>query len=109
MILKKHDTYVAGLLKLLDVTNGINQPPFASSITVELRKSLDPSASGDQQYFVKLFYKNNSLDEDIYMREMTMNGCQKLCPLSTFMELTEKWAVTDFVKECHNSDSGRNF
>lgn len=110
-----HDTYVAGLMKLLDINNHINQPPFASSITIELRKSIDNSTASTSrknskdnldQYYVKIYYKNNTLDEDIYMREMSMNGCHTLCPLKTFMELTEKWAVEDFGKECKLSKDG---
>jgi len=91
-----HDTYVAGLMKLLDITPDINQPPFASSVTLELRRTLTDTPD----YYVQVFLKNNTVTEPIYYRNMKINGCDELCPLDKFLKLTETLTVDDFPKAC---------
>lgn len=77
-------------------TNGVDhQPPFASSITLELVKAVD-----SDQHFIQVFYKNNSIDEPIKYRQLTISGCDQLCPLDKFMELTKELVVDDFNKAC---------
>ena len=64
-----HDTFVAALTKLLNITTFINQPPYASAIIVELRQS----AQGND-YYVKVYLKNNTASESINRQLMTIDG-----------------------------------
>lgn len=63
-----HDTFVAALTKLLNLTTFINQPPYASAIIVELRQSKDNA------YYVQIFLKNNTASEPINQNAMIVEG-----------------------------------
>ena len=64
----KHDTFVAALTKLLELTPFITQPPFASAVLIELRKSTDG------KYFVQAVLKNNTITEPISYQVLQING-----------------------------------
>jgi hypothetical protein len=51
---------------------------------------------------VRILYKDNGSEEPVEFREMAQLGCHNrtLCPLETFMEVTERNAVADIRKEC---------
>ena len=63
-----HDTFVAALTKLLNISTFINQPPYASAIIVELRQS----KSGE--YYVQVYLKNNTASQPINPKLMTIYG-----------------------------------
>lgn len=92
-----HDTYVNGLARLLNLTtyNKVSQPPYASAITLELRKEMNK-----ENYFVQVFFKNNTGDEPIHFHNMKIHGCDMLCPIDKFMEITENMIVDDFPNAC---------
>lgn len=91
-----HDNYLAGLLKLLNVTKKITQPNYASAIVLELHRSKK------NKYYVRALWKDNLNTEPIDFNEMAILKCEKksMCSLDTFMELTESLVVTDVVDEC---------
>jgi hypothetical protein len=69
-LLYQHDTYVAALSKLLNITTFINQPAYTSSVILELRKQINSSS----KYFVQVYLKNNTADEPINFQLLTING-----------------------------------
>lgn len=99
-----HDTYVAALTKLLNLTRYINQPPYASAVALELRKEV-----GANNYFVQAYLKNNTADQSINYLNLTINGCPELCPLDKFMELTNDLVVHDFPSECKYQQDSSSF
>ncbi len=79
----KHDNFVAGLMKLLNMTTHLSQPNYVSAVVLELRKSKD------LKYFVRALWKNNQINERISLNEMNLLNCSKACPLDTFLEITK--------------------
>ena len=69
-LFSSHDTYVAAMTKLLNLTDYIDQPPYASSVILELRKSIGTPA----QYYVQAYLKNNTVDDDIKLQLFPING-----------------------------------
>jgi hypothetical protein len=112
------------MTKLLDLAPFIAQPPFASAVIFELRKSVD------NNYFVQVLLKNNTpeepisyeifpikgiLDHYIYKKSLiglvyarNFLGCDNLCPLSKFLNLTEFLTLDDSVKACQHSNYSKN-
>lgn len=56
------------MTKLLDLVPFIAQPPFASAVIFELRKSTDSN------YFVQVLLKNNTPEEPISYKAFPING-----------------------------------
>jgi lysosomal acid phosphatase len=83
-----HDTTVAPILHTLGVFD-IKAPPFASTVIIEL---FDRSG-----LFVQVSYKNTT---DLPPTILTLPGCEALCPLSMFKELTESVRPVDVKVEC---------
>lgn len=94
-----HDTYVAALSRLLNITSYHNQPPYASALALELHRQPETN-----NFFVQVYLKNNTAGAPINYRKMTMNGCHQLCPFHKFMEITESLVVHDFTNECKFKD-----
>lgn len=92
-----HDMNIAALTKLLNFTNHINQPSYASAVGLELRKE-----KTNNNYYVKVFYKNNTASEDINYRNVKMFGCDNLCPIEKFTKLTQDLIINDFPSECES-------
>lgn len=90
-----HDTYVAGLVKLLGLTSDLVQPPYASAVVLELRKQVN-----SESYFVQAYYKNNSATEPISFNLLTINGCDTLCPFNKFIDIIGNLVVNDFSAAC---------
>lgn len=93
-----HDTYVAGLVKLLNLTEYIVQPPYTSAVVLELRRSIEDTS----KYFVQCLYKNNTIyDENIEFKSFKIGNCSDyLCPLEEFLSFTKNLIVEDFKSEC---------
>lgn len=94
-LFSSHDTYVAGMTKLLNLTLNIKQPNYASAIIMELRKS-----TKSDNYFVQVYMKNNEANEPIVFTPMTIYGCDQLCPLETYLKIVQDKVVTDFPSVC---------
>lgn len=90
-----HDTYVAAMTKLLSITKVINQPPYASAVSLELRKEVN----GDN-YFVQAYLKNNTPSNPINYQNLKIHGCETLCPLDKFMQITQDLVINDYSNEC---------
>lgn len=73
---------VAALTKLLNFTSFINQPQYAAAIGLELHKEKKNS-----NYYVKVFYKNNTATEDINYRNVKMFGNTQIQFLIPFNNL----------------------
>lgn len=60
---------MAGITKLLNLTDHIRQPPYASSVIFELRRS-----KTDFKYYIRTYLKNNTADEAISFLPVTIYG-----------------------------------
>jgi len=83
-----HDTTVAPVLHTLGVFNMI-APPYASMVVVEL---LDRAG-----LVVRVSYKN---DSSTAPHVLTIPGCEELCPLHMFKNLTQSVRPGDWRAEC---------
>lgn len=110
-----HDSFVAALWKLMNiaqqkegggdhVSEYLTQPNYCAALVVELRRS-----KMDGKYFVQILWKDNANTEPVEFKEMVQLSCQNrsLCPLETFMEITEGLAVADIRKECQLGKAGK--
>ncbi|CAG2054549.1 unnamed protein product [Timema podura] len=88
-IYSAHDGNVVDLLQGLDVFNGL-LVPYASAVMIELRNKSD-------EYFITVSYKN-STETDPYLLQLP--GCDALCPLDSFVELTKPIIPDDLTTEC---------
>jgi len=86
-----HDTTVANVLNSLGVFQPPMAPPYASLVMIELLE-MTPGV-----YSVKILYRN-STEVDPY--ELAIPGCQILCPLDKFIELTADIIPEDIKTEC---------
>jgi hypothetical protein len=84
------------LTKLLNISDYIYQPPYVSSIVIELHQS----TKNNSAYFIRVYLKNNTADEPIYLRPMTIDGCAELCPIPQFMSIISDRIVTDWSSAC---------
>lgn len=104
-----HDSFVAALWKLVNITANreaseyLTQPNYCAALVVELRRS------NIGKYFVRILWKNNANTEPVEFKEMIQLSClnRTLCPLETFIEITENLAVADIRKECQLGKSGK--
>ncbi len=82
--------------KLLGLEEDFNFLPYASAIVLELRQSKYDSS----EYYIKVYFKNNTANETIQLRPMTMKGCEELCPLKSFSKMMQDKVITDFNTAC---------
>lgn len=57
---------------------------------------------------MQVYLKNNTVNETIDFKEVTIYGCEKLCPLEDFFRITDSMIVTDFTKECIKKNTKLN-
>lgn len=95
-----HDTTVAPILHTLGVFNGL-APPYASLIMLETFKI----PSDTTELYLRVSYHNET-GQPPYI--LTLPGCQEMCPLSQFREITARYIPDDILKECglHDEESG---
>jgi hypothetical protein len=62
------NNFIYYLFQLLDLSPFISQPPFASAVVLELRKTIK------NEYFVQAVLKNNTPEEPITYKVLSMNG-----------------------------------
>jgi len=86
-----HDTTVSNVLNTLGVFQPPQAPPYASMVMMELFEKEKGSL------LVKLLYRNSS-EGDPHL--LTLPGCEPLCPLETFVELTVDLIPDDIKAEC---------
>ncbi|KYM98697.1 Lysosomal acid phosphatase [Cyphomyrmex costatus] len=89
-----HDETIGNILMTLNVFEP-HLPPYAATVLIELR------INSKNQYFVTVSYKNTT-EEPILM---TLPGCDTLCPLNEFINLTKDVVPEDWKRECQ---IGRN-
>nr|CAD7424088.1 unnamed protein product [Timema monikensis] len=106
-IYSAHDSNVVDLLQGLDVFNGI-LVPYASAVMIELRNKSDEYfitvSNENSEYnklltwsFLQVSYKN-STETDPHLLQLP--GCDALCPLDSFVELTKPIIPDDLTTEC---------
>ena len=83
-----HDTTISYVLNTLGVYNGL-APPYASLVMFEL---MDKDG-----WKVKISYRNDTTKVPYVL---TIPGCQQLCPLNLFKQLTESVRPRDWSEEC---------
>jgi len=84
-----HDTTVSYVLDTLGVYDGL-APPYASAVLFELYDL-------DGAYNVKISWRNDTTQPP---HVLTIPGCQQLCPLPLFKQLTESVRPADWKHEC---------
>ncbi|XP_063242521.1 prostatic acid phosphatase-like [Bacillus rossius redtenbacheri] len=84
-----HDSNVVNTLQALKVFNGI-LVPYASSVLIELREL-------NSSYYVTVSFKNSTETEPYLLQ---LPGCDSLCPLDQFVELTKEVIPDDLDTEC---------
>jgi len=89
-IYSAHDTTVAPMLHTMGVFNGV-APPYASMIMVEMMEVQN------QGLMIQVLYHNESGHEPYVM---TIPGCQPLCPLDKFKQLTSRYIPDNILDEC---------
>jgi len=85
-----HDTTIATILNSLKVFNGL-APPYASAILLELLKR------EEGKHFVRIAYRN---DTEVAPFPLTLPGCDVLCPLEKFKQLTGSLVPDNWSEEC---------
>eukprot|EP00092_Neocalanus_flemingeri_P076897 GFUD01095429.1.p1 GENE.GFUD01095429.1~~GFUD01095429.1.p1 ORF type:complete len:410 (+),score=111.59 GFUD01095429.1:112-1341(+) len=83
-----HDTTVSYVLNTLGVFDGL-APPYASLVMFELYDL--------EGWHVKISWRNDT-SKPPYV--LTIPGCQQLCPLHLFKQLTESVRPADWAQEC---------
>ncbi|KAL0124484.1 hypothetical protein PUN28_006376 [Cardiocondyla obscurior] len=82
-----HDINVSGMLYALNATKCVNYtrlfPAYTSSVIIELHEKYENYM---KRYFVKVLYY---LGIPSYVQEVTIPGCETLCPYDKFVELTK--------------------
>ena len=57
------------MTRLLNLTNYINQPPYASAVILELTKEMNES-----NYFIHAYFKNNTANQPISFQSLSIYG-----------------------------------
>lgn len=104
-MLSGHDTTLSSFLNGLGMFDPPIAPPYASAVMIELhrRRSDDDDQDDDDDYYVQFLYRNDSSREPYVL---TLSGCEKLCPLDKFDELTRDLRPRDWAEECHIAGGG---
>uniref|UniRef100_A0A8V0ZX41 Lysosomal acid phosphatase n=1 Tax=Gallus gallus TaxID=9031 RepID=A0A8V0ZX41_CHICK len=95
LVYSAHDTTLVALQMALDVYNKI-QAPYASCHLFELYQE------DDGNFSVEMFFRNESGKEPF---PLTIPGCQQICPLQRFLELTDPVVPQDWEQECQVASS----
>ncbi|XP_052550835.1 lysosomal acid phosphatase [Tympanuchus pallidicinctus] len=98
LVYSAHDTTLVALQMALDVYNKI-QAPYASCHLFELYQE------DDGNFSVEMFFRNESGKEPF---PLTIPGCQQICPLQRFLELTDPVVPQDWEQECQVASSMRD-
>ncbi|KAF7406002.1 hypothetical protein HZH68_005371 [Vespula germanica] len=88
-IYSAHDETVANMLMTLNLFDP-HCPPYTATILIELR------VNSEKEYFVTISYRNTTEEPNL----LTLPGCNTLCPLNKFIQLTKDIIPEDWHKEC---------
>ncbi|KAI6181298.1 Histidine phosphatase superfamily, clade-2-containing protein [Aphelenchoides besseyi] len=86
-----HDTTIGSFLATLSIIPQVF-PGYAFAVMIELHKQ------PDGRHVVRLFYRNNTLTDDIF--ELEIPGCQQSCSFDHIKEIATKMVPKDWIKEC---------
>ncbi|XP_074033682.1 venom acid phosphatase Acph-1 isoform X2 [Leptinotarsa decemlineata] len=89
-----HDYNVVNILKVLNLFEP-HFPNYSSSVVIELHHFPDKN-----DYAVKILH-SKSAGEDY--EEKQLNGCEVMCPLETFLNITQKLVPANYTIECESS------
>ena len=84
-----HDTTLSFILNSLHVYDGL-APPYASAVLFELFDYED-------SWSIRILYRNDTTTQPYVL---TMPGCEELCTLEKFQELTASVRPSDWASEC---------
>ncbi|XP_050303568.1 venom acid phosphatase Acph-1-like [Anthonomus grandis grandis] len=89
-----HENNVINILAALDLFK-THFPKYSSAVMIELHY-----LRSRQDYAVKVLYIR-----DVYKppEELTLENCDVLCPLNTFIKLTEKHVPKNYTAECEST------
>ncbi|BES92556.1 acid) phosphatase [Nesidiocoris tenuis] len=87
-----HDTTISAVLNTMGIFNW-KQPPFASMVLFELRKT----QSGDRN--VLIWYKNSTNDNPWLLK---VPGCDAACPLTKLERILKPVIPENWADECNN-------
>ncbi|CAF0751790.1 unnamed protein product [Brachionus calyciflorus] len=93
-IYSNHDYHLVGLISLLNFTWPLVEIPYASAIVVELRKD------SNNNYYTQVLLRNGTYGNPQPMSVVQLNGCEKLCPIDKYLELTANKELSDYLTEC---------
>lgn len=104
---------MVGLIRLLDFTQMPSvEIPYYSAIVVELRKD------ANNNHFVQVLFRNGTYGNPQPLTVVQINGlfcryflkfdfiinvftgCEKLCPIDKYLQLTSSREIIDYKKEC---------
>ena len=96
-----HDTLLALLMHSLNIYNE-SPPPFGAALLFELHEKMD-SQTKKGNYFVRVFYHNETVINSGTPHSMQLKNCQNLfdCPIDQFFNSTKHLLYENFDKECH--------
>lgn len=66
---------------------------------------LHQSIKNNSAYFIRVYLKNNTADQPIYLRPMKIDGCAELCPIPQFMSIIKDRIITDWSSACAAQNS----
>ena len=84
-----HDLTISNVLNSLGIYDGL-APPFSSMVIIELYNV-------DSLYRVKISYRNDTSNPP---QVLTIPGCNQLCPLQMFKQLTASVRPANWPQEC---------
>ena len=102
-IYSTHDTEVAGLMSAFNIFNGM-PPPFGAAILLELHQKKNSSGKSGEDFFVKVFYYNETVINSGFPHSVQWRDCQDLydCPFNQYLDSTKHLLYEDYDKECNN-------
>ena len=83
---------------LLDFESYLPEVPYNAAVVIELRQGVN-----SKNYYVKLLYKNNLINQPHEFKSVKMKNCAKLCPLGDFLSLTSKRIISDYAAACNST------
>ncbi|XP_019864532.1 venom acid phosphatase Acph-1 [Aethina tumida] len=89
-----HENNVINILAALDLFKP-HVPKYSAAVIIELHYLED-----SKRYGVKVYY---SRDVNAEPEEQQLPGCDVMCPLSDFIQITKPHVPTNFTEECHSN------
>ena len=101
-IYSTHETEVAALMHAFNIFND-EVPPYGSALIFELHQNSNNSSQTDNDFYVKVFYHNETLINSGFPHSVQWTDCQNLydCPFNQYLDSTKYLLYEDYDKECN--------